>query len=121
MYIKNHGVPQELVDEMFEVSRQYHALPLEAKMEDYVYKSETLRGYDIHYTKTPRGIVRGFPFPESIGVLLKCQNQKRRDHSFIATIATKIPNHQISPPSSVICAWEDVTAFLKTNHISKRY
>ena len=62
MYIKNHGVPQELVDEMFEVSCQYHALPLEDKMADYVYKSETLRGYDIHYTNTPNGIVREYCF-----------------------------------------------------------
>lgn len=58
MYIKNHGMPQELVDEMFEVSRQYHALPLEDKMANYVYKSETLRGYDIHYTNTSNGKVR---------------------------------------------------------------
>lgn len=58
LYIKNHGVPQELVDEIFKVSRQYHALPLEDKMADYVFKSETLRGYDIHYTNTPKGRVR---------------------------------------------------------------
>ncbi|RFU32486.1 hypothetical protein B7463_g3851, partial [Scytalidium lignicola] len=58
MYVKNHGVPQDLVDEMFEVSRQYHALPFEDKMADYVFKSETLRGYDIHYTNTPNGIVQ---------------------------------------------------------------
>jgi hypothetical protein len=45
---------------MFEVSRQYHALPLEDKMADYVYKNETLRGYDIHYTNTPNGIVREY-------------------------------------------------------------
>lgn len=43
---------------MFKVSRHYHALSLEDKMADYVYKSETLRGYDIHYTNTPHGIVR---------------------------------------------------------------
>lgn len=58
MYIKNHGVPQELIDEMFKVSAEYHHLPLEERMADYVYESETLRGYDIHYTKTPEGIKR---------------------------------------------------------------
>lgn len=60
MYIKNHGVAQDLVDDIFDVSRRYHALPLEDKMADYVFKSETLRGYDIHYTNTPNGIVRKY-------------------------------------------------------------
>lgn len=57
MYIKNHGVPQDLIDEMFEISRKYHAQPLEVKMKEYVYESPTLRGYDIHYTQTPTGKV----------------------------------------------------------------
>ncbi|CZR67290.1 related to isopenicillin N synthetase [Phialocephala subalpina] len=56
MYIKNHGISQELIDDVFEFSKTYHAQDLEKKKEEYVYKSETLRGYDIHYTKTPEGL-----------------------------------------------------------------
>lgn len=55
MYIKNHGISQDLIDDVFELSQTYHAQPLQKKKEQYVYKSETLRGYDIHYTKTPGG------------------------------------------------------------------
>ncbi|OAP60867.1 hypothetical protein AYL99_05869 [Fonsecaea erecta] len=55
MYIKNHGISQELIDKMFELSRKYHAQPLAVKKEQDVYKSPTLRGYEIHYTKTPNG------------------------------------------------------------------
>ena len=56
MYIKNHGISQELIDDVFDLSQKYHAQPLEAKKDQYVYKSQTLRGYDIHYTKTPEGL-----------------------------------------------------------------
>lgn len=55
MYIKNHGVSQDLIDEVFDMSRKYHAQPLEVKKEQDVYQSPTLRGYEIHYTKTPTG------------------------------------------------------------------
>ncbi|KIW21629.1 hypothetical protein PV08_02209 [Exophiala spinifera] len=55
MYIKNHGVSQDLIDQVFEMSRKYHAQPLEVKKEQDVYQSPTLRGYEIHYTKTPAG------------------------------------------------------------------
>jgi isopenicillin N synthase-like dioxygenase len=55
MYIKHHGVSQDLMDEVFDLSRRYHSQPLEAKMEQDVYRSPTLRGYEIHYTKTPDG------------------------------------------------------------------
>ena len=30
-YLKGHGIPQELIDRVFEQSRRFHALPLEAK------------------------------------------------------------------------------------------
>lgn len=46
MYIKNHGVDQDFIDEVFERSRQYHAQPLDVKMKEDVYKSPTLRGYE---------------------------------------------------------------------------
>ena len=55
MYIKNHGISQDLIDEVFELSRKYHDQPLEVKMKEDVYKSETLRGYEVHYTKTSEG------------------------------------------------------------------
>lgn len=55
MYIKGHGISQELIDDVFDLSRKYHAQPLEVKKEELAYLSPTLRGYDIHYTKTPNG------------------------------------------------------------------
>ena len=32
-FIRNHGVPQDLIDRMFEQTERFHALPLERKME----------------------------------------------------------------------------------------
>ncbi|OAP61804.1 hypothetical protein AYL99_04007 [Fonsecaea erecta] len=49
-YIKNHGVPQTVIDRAFEVSKKFFALPAEDKMEVYVSKNESFKGYeDIHY------------------------------------------------------------------------
>lgn len=31
-FVRNHGVPEELIDEVFEAARQFHAQPLEAKL-----------------------------------------------------------------------------------------
>ncbi|KAK5025322.1 hypothetical protein LTS07_008173 [Exophiala sideris] len=55
MYIKNHGISQDLIDKVFELSRKYHDQPFEVKMKEDVYKSPTLRGYEVHYTKTSEG------------------------------------------------------------------
>ncbi|KAH0828292.1 1-aminocyclopropane-1-carboxylate oxidase [Fonsecaea pedrosoi] len=49
-YVKNHGVPQEVIDRAFEVSKKFFSLPAEDKMEVYVTKNESFKGYeDIHY------------------------------------------------------------------------
>ncbi|KAI1342477.1 hypothetical protein F5Y15DRAFT_305384 [Xylariaceae sp. FL0016] len=55
MYIKNHGVSQDLIGEVFDLVRRFHDQPLEKKMEVYVYKNPELRGYNEHYTNTPEG------------------------------------------------------------------
>ncbi|KAH8892334.1 Clavaminate synthase-like protein [Thozetella sp. PMI_491] len=55
MYIKDHGISQDLIDEVFELSRAYHAQPSEVKMKEYVYNHEKLRGFDQHFTNTPQG------------------------------------------------------------------
>ncbi|KAJ9142929.1 Oxoglutarate/iron-dependent oxygenase [Pleurostoma richardsiae] len=57
MYIKGHGVSQELMNEVFDLSRRYHAQPSEVKMQEYVYKNQELRGFDQHFAKTPDGPV----------------------------------------------------------------
>jgi isopenicillin N synthase-like dioxygenase len=63
MYIKNHGIPQQLTDDLFDLSRKYHARPVEAKMKQYVYHNQQLRGYDVHYTDGDNGRQgeEGFP------------------------------------------------------------
>lgn len=55
LYVKNHGVDQTLVDDVFAASRAFHAQPLETKLRESVYRSKHLRGYDVHYTNTPGG------------------------------------------------------------------
>ncbi|RWP28624.1 2-oxoglutarate and iron-dependent oxygenase domain-containing protein [Mesorhizobium sp.] len=46
MYVKNHGIPQEFVDSVFDVSRRFFDLPMPQKMELHVSKSDVaLRGY----------------------------------------------------------------------------
>ncbi|MER8587036.1 isopenicillin N synthase family oxygenase [Mesorhizobium sp. M1338] len=46
MYVKNHGIPQELVDSVFDVSRRFFDLPMSQKMELHVSKSNVaFRGY----------------------------------------------------------------------------
>lgn len=57
MYIKNHGVSQDLIDTVFDLSRKYHAQSSEIKKEQYVYNNKQLRGYDEHYDETPEGPV----------------------------------------------------------------
>lgn len=44
-YIKNHGVPQDLVEGCFDWAHKFFALPLEKKMEHFVNDSHNLRGY----------------------------------------------------------------------------
>ncbi len=49
-YIKGHGVPQEVIERVFEASKNFFSLPDEDKMEVYVTKNESFKGYeDIHY------------------------------------------------------------------------
>ncbi|KAI1625624.1 hypothetical protein EDD37DRAFT_625178 [Exophiala viscosa] len=59
MYIKNHGISQDLIDEVFELSRKYHDQPLEVKMKEDVYKSETLRGYERVMAKSGTTVKKG--------------------------------------------------------------
>lgn len=44
-YISNHGVSQELIDQVFSVTKQFFALPLEKKMELHISKHERHAGY----------------------------------------------------------------------------
>ncbi|WP_394889980.1 isopenicillin N synthase family dioxygenase [Mesorhizobium sp. AaZ16] len=46
MYVKNHGVPQDFVDSVFDVSRRFFDLPMSQKMAMHISKSDVaLRGY----------------------------------------------------------------------------
>lgn len=46
MYVKNHGIPQDFVDSVFDVSRRFFDLPTSQKMTLHVSKSDVaLRGY----------------------------------------------------------------------------
>ena len=44
-YIRNHGIPQTLIDQVFAVSRQFFTLPLDEKMKLHVAKHEQHAGY----------------------------------------------------------------------------
>lgn len=44
-YIKNHGVPEADVEAIFETAREFHDLPLEAKMEVSITKNDHGQGY----------------------------------------------------------------------------
>lgn len=58
MYIKGHGISQQLIDDVFDLSRRYHAQPTDVKMKEYIYNNEKLRGFDHHYVNTPAGRIR---------------------------------------------------------------
>jgi isopenicillin N synthase-like dioxygenase len=46
MYVKNHGIAPGFVDQVFDVTRRFFDLPMQAKMDLHVSKSgEALRGY----------------------------------------------------------------------------
>lgn len=45
LYIKNHHVPQSVIDSTFDVAEDYFALPDETKMQNHVSKSTNNRGY----------------------------------------------------------------------------
>lgn len=45
-YVKNHGVPQELISKMYEVTKEFFQLPFEEKNRlNVAYSGKTLRGY----------------------------------------------------------------------------
>ncbi|KAL1954082.1 hypothetical protein VTO42DRAFT_1770 [Malbranchea cinnamomea] len=44
-YIKNHGVPEDLIEHTRQLGRQYFALPHEAKMEQFAGKGDGVAGY----------------------------------------------------------------------------
>lgn len=45
-YLKNHGIAQELMDETLEASRKYFSKSTAEKMQQHIYKSRDLRGYE---------------------------------------------------------------------------
>lgn len=46
MYVKNHGIAQDFVDSVFDVTRRFFDLPMQRKMELHVSRSDVaLRGY----------------------------------------------------------------------------
>ncbi|WP_170428528.1 isopenicillin N synthase family dioxygenase [Ruegeria arenilitoris] len=46
MYVKNHGIAQDFVDQVFDVTRRFFGLPMEDKMKLHVSNSDVaLRGY----------------------------------------------------------------------------
>ncbi|KAF2099336.1 Clavaminate synthase-like protein [Rhizodiscina lignyota] len=45
-YMKNHGVEQKLIDDQWKIMKEYFAMPLEKKMEHYIYKNKDLKGYE---------------------------------------------------------------------------
>lgn len=45
LYIKNHHVPQEVIQKTFDVAEDYFALPDDVKMQNHVSKSRNNRGY----------------------------------------------------------------------------
>lgn len=45
-YIKNHGVPEDVVRQTFALLRRFFALDQEVKMEAHVQKNPAIRGYE---------------------------------------------------------------------------
>jgi isopenicillin N synthase-like dioxygenase len=45
-YVKNHGIPQEVVVETFQLLKKFFALDLDSKMDAHVQKNPAIRGYE---------------------------------------------------------------------------
>lgn len=45
-YIQNHGVPEDIISETFDLLRRFFALDLETKMDAHVQKNPAIRGYE---------------------------------------------------------------------------
>lgn len=45
-YIKNHGIPEEIISETFALLHSFFALDLETKMDAHVQKNPAIRGYE---------------------------------------------------------------------------
>lgn len=56
-YLINHGIPQELIDAIFQESKRFHALPLEIKLK--VKQNQQLRGYFPNNTHQSRVSTEG--------------------------------------------------------------
>lgn len=45
-YIKNHGIPPEVIAETFDLLKRFFALDLDVKMDAHVQKNPAIRGYE---------------------------------------------------------------------------
>lgn len=45
-YVKNHSIPQQEIDEVFDLLKRFFALPHEIKMDAHVQKNPAIRGYE---------------------------------------------------------------------------
>lgn len=54
-YVSNHGVPQNLIDQILELSRRFFALPETAKLEIEMIHSPHFRGYNRKGQEFTRG------------------------------------------------------------------
>jgi isopenicillin N synthase-like dioxygenase len=45
-YIKNHGVPEEVIQSTFATMKRFFALDLDTKMDAHVQKNPAIRGYE---------------------------------------------------------------------------
>ncbi|PLB50347.1 2OG-Fe(II) oxygenase family oxidoreductase [Aspergillus steynii IBT 23096] len=54
-YIKNHGIPEDLISELHSVTRRFFSLSDDQKMKYYVGKSKKYRGYMPLYSEQPTG------------------------------------------------------------------
>lgn len=45
-YIKNHGIPDQVITETFELLKRFFALDLDIKMDAHVQKNPAIRGYE---------------------------------------------------------------------------
>ncbi|KAI9737026.1 MAG: hypothetical protein M1834_000615 [Cirrosporium novae-zelandiae] len=54
-YIENHGIPEELLDRVFQLGKEFFALPFEEKMETYINNTSHYRGFTPLYSAGKAG------------------------------------------------------------------
>ncbi|KUI71077.1 hypothetical protein VM1G_06794 [Cytospora mali] len=103
-YVQNHGIPEQVVSETFDLLKRFFALDLETKMDAHVQKNPAIRGYEpmMETRLDPRTKGGKFlrPFFQIMFTLTDRQTPKKRSQwvtDYVGKTGRQPPSHITNP------------------------